>query len=201
MSEVTAVPLQPIAKGSMLKFWLGVLVGAALASAVAWYLARPDTVDVETVTAGTGANPQEDDAVFVDYVGKLEDGTVFDQSPPRPEIPAAIEDLIPQGSYMELSGVVPGFRQAIMQMQKGGEYVVTIPAELAYGANPPAGSPIPANADLTFEVTLHDFFTQEQLQERAMQINEVMAASQGAAGEGGEGAAPAASAPQAAPAQ
>jgi FKBP-type peptidyl-prolyl cis-trans isomerase FkpA len=50
---------------------------------VAWFLTRPDTVDVETVTAGTGESPKEDDAVFVDYVGKLEDGTVFDQSPPR----------------------------------------------------------------------------------------------------------------------
>jgi FKBP-type peptidyl-prolyl cis-trans isomerase FkpA len=50
------------------------------------------------------------------------------------------------------------------------------------------GSPIPPNADLTFDVTLHDFFTQEQLQERAMQINQVMAQAQAAAGEGGEGA-------------
>jgi FKBP-type peptidyl-prolyl cis-trans isomerase FkpA len=188
MTEVTRVPLQPIASGSMMKFWLGVLVGALLAGAVAWFLTRPDTVDVETVTAGTGESPKEDDAVFVDYVGKLEDGTVFDQSPPRPEIPAEIADLIPQGSYMELSGVVPGFREAILQMQKGGVYTVTIPAELAYGANPPAGSPIPPNADLTFDVTLHDFFTQEQLQERAMQINQVMAQAQAAAGEGGEGA-------------
>lgn len=191
MTEVTRVPLQPIASGSMMKFWLGVLVGALLAGAVAWFLTRPDTVDVETITAGTGESPKEGDAVFVDYVGKLEDGTVFDQSPPRPEIPAEIADLIPQGSYMELSGVVPGFREAIMQMQKGGQYTVTIPAELAYGANPPAGSPIPPNADLTFEVTLHDFFTQEQLQERAMQINQVMAEAQAAAGEGGAAPAPA----------
>ena len=191
MTDVTRVPLQPIASGSMMKFWRGVLVGALLAGAVAWFLTRPDTVDVETITAGTGESPKEDDAVFVDYVGKLEDGTVFDQSPPRPEIPAEIADLIPQGSYMELSGVVPGFREAIMQMQKGGQYTVTIPAELAYGANPPAGSPIPPNADLTFEVTLHDFFTQEQLQERAMQINQVMAEAQAAAGEGGAAPAPA----------
>lgn len=200
MTEVTRVPLQPIASGSMMKFWLGVLVGAALAAAVAWFLTRPASVDVEVVTAGEGPSPQAEDAIFVDYVGKLEDGTVFDQSPPRPEIPAAIADLIPEGSYMELSGVVPGFREAVLQMQAGGVYKVTIPAELAYGANPPAGSPIPADADLTFDITLHEFMTQEQLQARAMEINTVMAQTQGAAGEGGAPAAPAA-APQAAPAQ
>lgn len=199
MAEVTRVPLQPIEKGSLMKFWLGVLVGAALAGAVAWFTSRPATVDVDTIVAGEGASPQEEDAVFVDYVGKLEDGTVFDQSPPRPtDIPPAIAELIPQGTYMELSGVVPGFREALMQMQKGGRYTVTIPAELAYGANPPAGSPIPANADLTFDVTLHDFFTQEELQARAMQINQIMQQSMA---EGADGAAAPEAAPEAAPAQ
>ncbi|TIX51302.1 FKBP-type peptidyl-prolyl cis-trans isomerase [Alteraurantiacibacter aquimixticola] len=175
MAEVTRVPLQPIAKGSLMKFWLGVLVGALLAGAVAWFVTRPDTVSVTTLTAGEGPTPQEGDAVFVDYVGTLEDGTEFDRSPPMGEIPEQIRDLIPQGSYMELDGVVPGFREGLLQMQKGGTYRVEIPSEMAYGPNPPPGSPIPANADLTFEVTLHEFMTQEQLQARADQINAVMA--------------------------
>lgn len=175
MAEVTRVPLQPIAKGSMLKFWLGVLVGAALASAVAWFTTRPDTVSVEVVTAGEGASPQEGDAVFVDYVGTLDDGTEFDRSQPRdPSIPPEIAHLIPQGSFMELGSVVPGFREALMQMQKGGSYVVEIPSDMAYGANPQPGSPIPPNADLTFEVTLHDFMNQEELLQRGMEINAIM---------------------------
>jgi len=195
MTEVTRVPLQPIASGSLLKFFLGVIVGAALASAVAWYIARPASVDVETITAGTGATPAEGDAVFVDYVGKLEDGTVFDQSPPRGEIPEQIAHLIPQGTYMELGGVVPGFREALMQMQKGGRYTVTVPAEKAYGASPPPGSPIPANAALTFDVTLHEIMTPEQVQERLAQINAI--AGQLAPPEGAEGAAAGAAAPPA----
>jgi len=100
MTEVTRVPLQPVEKGSLLKFFLGVLVGAALASAAAWYIARPASVDVETITAGTGDNPKEDSAVFVDYVGKLEGGTVFDQSPPRGDIPEQIPHLNPPGPYL-----------------------------------------------------------------------------------------------------
>lgn len=200
MAEVTRVPLQPVASGSLLKFFLGVIVGAALASAVAWYLARPASVDVETITAGTGENPKEDSAVFVDYVGKLEDGTVFDQSPPRGDIPEQIAHLIPQGSYMELGGVVPGFRDALLQMQKGGHYTVHIPAELAYGANPPAGSPVPPNADLTFDVTLHEIMSPAQVQERLAQINAIT--SQMAPPEGAEGGAAApAEAPAPAPAE
>jgi len=71
--------------------------------------------------------------------------------------------------------VVPGFREGLLQMQKGGRYIIEIPAELAYGATPPPGSPIPANADLTFNVTLHDFMTPEELEARSAQINAVMA--------------------------
>ena len=146
MAEVTRVPLPDIAKGSMAKFILGVVLGVALGVGGAWLYARPDSVDVDVITAGEGPSPQAEDVVFVEYVGKLEDGTVFDQSPPRPEIPAQIADLIPEGAYLEMGGVVPGFRDALLQMQKGGHYTVTIPAELAYGANPPAGSPIPPTA-------------------------------------------------------
>ncbi len=40
-------------------------------------------------------------------------------------------------------------------MKVGGTRRLLIPAAQAYGANPPAGSGIPANADLVFDVTLH----------------------------------------------
>ena len=42
--------------------------------------------------------------------------------------------------------VIPGFAEALQKMQKGGRYQIHIPAELAYGASPPPGSPIPPNA-------------------------------------------------------
>jgi FKBP-type peptidyl-prolyl cis-trans isomerase FkpA len=48
--------------------------------------------------------------------------------------------------------VIPGFAQALTQMQKGGRYKVQIPSRLAYGAEPPAGGPIPPNANLEFDV-------------------------------------------------
>ena len=51
-------------------------------------------------------------------------------------------------------------------MQKGGSYVLTIPADQAYGAEPPPGSPIPANADLVFEVEVVDFMSRDDFQAR-----------------------------------
>ena len=46
----------------------------------------------------------------------------------------------------------PGFKQALAQMQQGGRYKIVVPGRLAYGKNPPAGSPIGVNEDLSFDV-------------------------------------------------
>ncbi len=175
MAEVTRVPLQPIAKGSLLKLWLGVLVAVLLAAGIAW-AAQPKGLIVTELTAGAGDGdtPELTDVIFIDYVGKTTDGTEFDRSqpvpPPPPEIAAAIGDLIPDGQMMELASTVPGFQQALVQMERGGSYEVTIPARLAYGDNPPPGSPIEPNADLVFEITLHEFMNEAELQARSSQI-------------------------------
>ena len=36
MTEITRVPLQPIAKGALTKLWLGVVAAALAAAGVAW---------------------------------------------------------------------------------------------------------------------------------------------------------------------
>ncbi len=50
--------------------------------------------------------------------------------------------------------VIVGFDQAVTGMKIAEKKTVTIPANLAYGASPPAGSIIPANADLVFDLEL-----------------------------------------------
>ena len=185
MAEVTRVPLKPISRGSLVMLLLGILIGLAIAGAFAWWTA-PQGVNVEEVRAGTGDNPTEADVVFVHYTGKLEDGTVFDQSQP---VPLPIPGILPEGTPIELSGVVPGFREAVLQMQRGGKYTVEIPADKAYGASPPPGSPIPPNANIVFEIELVDFMPLAEAERRFQTLQQMM--QQQAPPEGEAGAAPA----------
>ncbi|HVF36625.1 MAG TPA: FKBP-type peptidyl-prolyl cis-trans isomerase [Sphingomicrobium sp.] len=139
--SVSQVPLRPLAKGSVIKLWLGVAALIAIAYALAYFGAGQfKAVDVDTVAAGRGPLIGEQDGVIIEYTGRTEDGTVFDTTDGRG--PAAF--LVGQ--------VVPGFKQALTRMQQGGRYEIVIPGRLAYGPNPPAGSPIGPNEDLSFDV-------------------------------------------------
>lgn len=174
MTEITRVPLQPIAKGAINKLWLG-LAAVALAAGGIAYAAMPATPTVRTLSAGTGESPTTQDVVLINYKGMLKDGTVFDQNK---NFPNPVTDF------------VPGFSKALLKMQRGGKYEVEIPAELAYGAHPQPGSPIPPNADLKFEVELVDFksLAEIQQQQRILQQMQQMQMQQGGV-PGGPGAA------------
>ena len=139
--SVSQVPIQPIKKGSLTKLWLAIGLLAAIAFAIAWMGAGQfKTVKVDTVAAGSGAPITELDGVIIEYTGRTENGTVFDTTDGRG--PAAF--LVAQ--------VVPGFREALTHMQQGGRYKILIPGRLAYGPNPPPGSPLGPNEDLSFDV-------------------------------------------------
>lgn len=189
MTEVTRVPLQPIAKGSLLKLWLGVLVAVLVAAAVAW-AAMPKGLTVTTITAGEGASPTAEDVVFLRYTGKLADGTVFDQTQ---EGGWPVPGILPDGAALPLGQMIPGFTEAVVQMQKGGSYEVFIPAEKGYGEDVPPDGPIPANSDLYFDITLVDFMSEEEAQQKYMTMMQVLQEAQGAEG------APGAPGPGAAP--
>ncbi|WP_051503910.1 FKBP-type peptidyl-prolyl cis-trans isomerase [Sphingomonas jaspsi] len=139
--SVSQVPIRPIAKGSLVKLWLAVAALIGLAYGVAAMGAgQMAGVDVETVQAGTGDKVAELDGVIIEYTGKTKDGTVFDTTDGRGPAPLLVAQ------------VVPGFKQALLQMQKGGRYKIVIPGRLAYGDSPPPGSPIGKNEDLYFDV-------------------------------------------------
>lgn len=185
MAEITRVPIQPVAKGSLTKLWLGVIIAALVGLGIA-YVAMPKGLDLETLVAGTGPNPGPEDVVFVKYVGKLADGTEFDRSQ---EIPLPVQGIFPQGNPLPLEAMVPGFREGALQMQKGGKYTLFIPADMGYGDNPQPGSPIPPGADLVFDIELVDFMSREDFQRRLGILQQVM--SQQAAPQQGEQGAPA----------
>ncbi len=179
MTEITRVPLQPIAKGALTKLWLGV-AAAALAAGSIVAASLPAAVSVETVQAGSGAAPTEADVVTINYKGTLPDGKVFDEA---------------QGAKLPLQGIIPGFVEALKKMQSGGKYKVVIPSEKAYGKEGAPG--IAPNTDLHFEIDLLKVQSrasaEQEMQAAQMKAMEAAAA---AAEKGGkkpaaEGAAPA----------
>ena len=148
--STTAVPLRPIAKGSLTRLWVGVAAVALAAGGLAWagqrgvepspatYLAQnADAEGVVTTESGlqykvleegTGASPTAADVALVGYKGTLLDGTVFDENPQ---------------TAMPVDGVVPGFSEGLQKMKKGGKYRLWIPPQLGYGEQ--AAGPIPAS--------------------------------------------------------
>tara|TARA_B100000678_G_scaffold287781_1_gene294993 strand:- start:783 stop:1397 length:615 start_codon:yes stop_codon:yes gene_type:complete len=190
MTEITRVPLRPIAKGSLTKLWIGVIIAIGLAVLLAWSLA-PEGYGLTVLEEGEGPNPTADDVIFVNYVGKLADGTVFDQSQP---LPIPVEGIFPEGNPLPLGNMIPGFTEGALEMQKGGKYELRIPAAKGYGAeprtNPQTGETvIPANSDLIFEVEMIDFMSQAEFQRRVQVITQMMEQQQGAM-MGGPGGAP-----------
>lgn len=187
MAEVTRVPIRPISRGSLVMLFIGIVIGLLIAAAFAWATA-PKGVSVDEVRAGTGDNPTAEDVVFVHYTGKLADGTVFDQSQP---LPLPVEGMLPEGTPLPLQNMVPGFREAALQMQRGGKYTVEIPAEKAYGAegriNPQTGEGVPPNSDLTFEIELVDFMPMEEVEARFERLQQMMMQQQLQGGEGAAG--------------
>jgi FKBP-type peptidyl-prolyl cis-trans isomerase FkpA len=172
MTEITRVPLQPIAKGALSKLWIGVAAVALAAGGIAW-AAMPASVDVQTLEAGEGPSPTRADVALINYKGSLDDGTVFDEGKQVP---------------MPLEGVIPGFSKALEQMQRGGKYKIRIPSELGYG-NEQAGE-IPPNSDLTFEVELLDFRSRAEIEQQQRMIQQMQQQMQGQGGPGGPGGPP-----------
>jgi len=89
----------------------------------------------KTSTSGT-AIAEKGDTVSVDYVGKLENGTVFDTSL---EIEAKKGGLPLRGSYSPLEfkvgagQMIAGFDAGVLGMKEGEEKTVRLPPEQAYG--------------------------------------------------------------------
>lgn len=170
MTEITRVPLQPVAKGAVSKIWLGVAAIALAAAGVA-YAAMPASVSVTALTAGSGESPTMDDVVLINYKGTLPSGKVFDSAQQVP---------------MALNEVVPGFSKALVQMQRGGKYKVVIPSALAYGDK--AVGDIPANTDLNFEIELLDFKSRAEIEQQQRVLQQLQQMQGGAPG--APGAAP-----------
>jgi FKBP-type peptidyl-prolyl cis-trans isomerase FkpA len=183
--SITAVPIQPIKKGSLSKYCVGIALVLAAGSGLAyWGTAdvRSEYGDVVTtasglrykvIQTGEGKSPTENDVVLVSYKGTLKDGTVFDQNP--------------QAGF-PVTGVVPGFSEGLKIMQRGGKYRLWIPSELGYGPedqkNPQTGQvAIPGGSELIFDVELLEYKSRAEVEAMQKQMQEMQKAQGGAGGQ------------------
>ena len=96
----------------------------------------------EVIKMGTGPIPTAENTVKVHYAGTLIDGTEFDSSIKRNE-PA----------QFLVSGVIPGWTEALKLMPVGSKFKLCIPESIGYGATG-AGDIIKPYSTLIFEVEL-----------------------------------------------
>jgi FKBP-type peptidyl-prolyl cis-trans isomerase len=96
---------------------------------------------------GTGESPKPGDKVNVLYVGRLLNGTIFDQTT-EPDKPFTFR--------VRREMVIEGWEQVLQLMRKGEKRLVIIPPEMGYGTR---GQPpkIGRNATLVFEIELVSF--------------------------------------------
>lgn len=140
MSAVTAVPLRPLARGSVLKLWLVLALLVAAAAGLAWWdtgRLQPVTLDsgvqIRTIRQGTGPVMTSADVVAMRFVIRVNspDAPVFRDSGREPFV-GTVQDL------------PAGFAEAVQRMRARGLYRVSVPVSVVM-----AGQPVPPRAEFT----------------------------------------------------
>lgn len=101
-------------------------------------------VKIDDKKLGKGVAAKSGNTVSMRYIGKLEDGKVFDSN----------KKGKPFSFKLGKGEVIKGWDIGVAGMAPGGERRITIPANLAYGKKALPG--IPANSKLIFDVKLLD---------------------------------------------
>ncbi|MDZ4071124.1 MAG: FKBP-type peptidyl-prolyl cis-trans isomerase [Sediminibacterium sp.] len=102
----------------------------------------PSGVNYAVITKGTGRNPEPEDTVVINIVGKLPDGTVFIDS-----------DKNKESFLILVKDLVLGLQDAVLRMKEGSVWRVFIPATLGFGASG-NGSSVPPYTPLIYDIGL-----------------------------------------------
>lgn len=98
-------------------------------------------IQYEILEEGTGEYPKIDETVKVNYIGRLQDGSEFDNSYKRG-----------QPLELALNNVIKGWQIGLPLMREGSKYRLFIPPSLGYGAR--NNGTIPPNSILIFDIEL-----------------------------------------------
>lgn len=103
---------------------------------------RPSGLQFRILQNGYGKRPASTDSVTVYYTGTLINHVIFDGT--SPGLPATFK----------VNQVIPGWSEALQLMREGDHWLLTIPANLGYGARGAGDGTIPPNQTLVFDVRL-----------------------------------------------
>jgi FKBP-type peptidyl-prolyl cis-trans isomerase FkpA len=192
--SVTAVPIRPIARGSVLKLWLALAVLTAAAIAFAWYgtagqqiITTESGIRYRVLAEGTGPTVTPNDAVALRYklhVNSLDNEVIQDS------------DQTGQPFVATTSLVYPGFGEGLQKMRSGGSYLLWLPPGTHEQGPIRPGTPFTAQDTLVFEIQVlqvaEGMGPAFQMQ-RMQQMQQMMQGAEGAPG--AEAATPGAQAP------
>ena len=186
MSEVTAVPIRPIRKGSLVKLWLGIFILCLGAAGLAWVGTRGQQVieldhgvRMRVLSEGHGPMMTDADVMLLNYrlhvndaaAPVLQDSETLGRGQPFPATTAQ---------------VYPGFAEGLRHMRAGGRYLLWLPPGTHVTGPIPPGAGFTAGDTLVFE--LHTLqlgagmaqeLQQEQMMQMQQQLQEQMQQQQG----------------------
>jgi FKBP-type peptidyl-prolyl cis-trans isomerase FkpA len=193
MSEVTAVPIRPLARGSVLKLWAVLVILVALAVGLAWWttsqyreIALPSGVRYRVLQPGTGPAITPADAFALRY-------KLHANSRSNPVLQDS--DETGQPFLGTVGQVYPGFGEGLQKMQAGGRYLLWLPPG-THVTTPQPGAPFTPGDTLVFEIQVLQIapgqgavFEAQRMQQLQQQLQAQMEAQ--GAGPPGRGAPPA----------
>ena len=109
------------------------------------FITTPSGLCYKVIHQGVQRFPNVNSVVLVTYKGTLIDGSVFDST------------ATGTTSQVSLSSAIPGWKEGIIKMQNGGNYIFYIPSKLGYDTTS-TNTAIPPHSVLRFNVHLIDSY-------------------------------------------
>lgn len=104
---------------------------------------RVDKLVITDVKVGSGVEVQKGDTVEVNYIGTLQNGQEFDNTYKKGE---TVSFTVGEGK------VILGWEEGLVGMKVGGQRILVVPADMAYGRK--GYGPIPGNATVVYAIEL-----------------------------------------------
>ena len=109
------------------------------------FITTPSGLRYKVIHQGVQRFPNVNSVVLVSYKGTLIDGSVFDST------------ATGATTQVSLSSAIPGWKEGLVKMQNGGNYIFYIPSKIGYDTVS-TNAAIPPNSVLKFNVHLIDSY-------------------------------------------